>query len=223
MPQLHVLLIERQPSTTLTSWSVRETLETHERYFVGCAPKTGLGRIYGPIVQWDPVSMRGMTRSGRVYGLSGPPGFDQKAEYTWSAWIYRSRVDGWRDATADVIRDTAFADEVVPALIDAWTAMQRISQGTRYLVGYWCGTEEPLVSAPITSFSPATRCVATNDGLVYRLVGLQMMGHTEFEQILERFKGTDESAWIDVGDELSDQIFEYDDAQERKADSAGSL
>jgi hypothetical protein len=204
-------------SVSLSSWSIRETSAPPARHFVGHDLETGTGHISTAIVHWDPRAMRGLTSSGHVYALIGPPGFDRPAEYQWLAWIFHSRIDEWRDVTADEIRDTPFAHEIVPVLVNWWTVMQHVTQGARYLVGYCSGTDEPLVTAEISTFDPATRCVGTDDGLSYRLAGHQMMNSDEFDLILWRFADTDESAWIDVGDDLWDQIFEYDEVHERKA------
>lgn len=219
MPLLPVRPIELQPSLTLESWSIRETLDAHERHFVGRAIETGVARISSAVVRWDPATMRGTTRSGRTYRLSGPPGFADDTEYAWRKWVFHNEIVGWRDITAEALRETAFAGTTAPVLVDAWTVMEHVLLATRYLVGYCCGTDEPLVVGPIRCFEAATRCVTTDDGLVYRLFGVQMLGSSEFELILERFQNTEEASWTDVGDEVSDAILDHDEPLERPADS----
>ncbi len=206
----------------LTAWSIRETLQTRTRHFVGCAPETGIGKVSSAIISWDPSMMQGRTLSGLTYTLIGPPGFDPEAELEWNARVFRTRCeDSWRDVTAEAIQETAFAGTVIPTLICSWAIMESVSQGTRFLVGYRSGTGEPVAAGPVTSFDPKAWCVGTAEG-AYRFAGLEMMGATEFELIIERFEHTNESDWIDVSEKFSDKLFEDENDQQQAPGGCGS-
>lgn len=55
-----------------------------------------------PIVRLDLVRRRALTRSGRVYELSGRPGMNSDALYVWGLWKRTNRVLDGRDVTLEV-------------------------------------------------------------------------------------------------------------------------
>jgi hypothetical protein len=98
--------VEGQPELVLSGWRVFEVLlldsTERTRHFAGYSEADNAGRVSSAIMQFDPATMRGVTSSGRVYGLRGKPGLGSDAEYTWNAW---KRFGGVRDAvdvTAEV-------------------------------------------------------------------------------------------------------------------------
>ena len=95
------------PQIELTSWQVMQ-LPHGDRHFVGWNVTEREGRVSSKIVEFDAVTRRGRTHSGRVYQLCGPAGHDGDGSYTWSRWMQRN-------AAADC---TDVSDEV-QALIDA--------------------------------------------------------------------------------------------------------
>lgn len=93
--------VDTQPSLTLVRWRIFQR-ENGRLHFVGYCPENYEGRVSSAIQQFDPVTRRGVTQSGRVYELSGGSGFDEDAMYIWELW---SRANGWescRDITDDV-------------------------------------------------------------------------------------------------------------------------
>lgn len=72
-----------QPKINLGRWSVQET-ETGERFFVGYNIDDREGRVSTPIKSFDPITSDGITRSGRVYHLVGPPGYDEDGAWVWA-------------------------------------------------------------------------------------------------------------------------------------------
>ena len=60
-------------------------------HFMGYAKSdhayTGEGRVCSPVLEFDKQTMRGRTRSGRVYELVGPPGLNADALYVWNRWL----------------------------------------------------------------------------------------------------------------------------------------
>lgn len=96
--------VDEQPELTLTSWSVRQ-LADGDRHLVGWCVENREGRTTSKIVRFDSQALRGVTSSGRVYQLSGPPGFNTDADYVWSRWlrINRLKQNEWTDVTANIV------------------------------------------------------------------------------------------------------------------------
>lgn len=91
-----------QPSITLVRWAVMET-EGAERHFVGYNVDDREGRASTPIQSFDPVSRCGVTASGRLYRLAGPPGRDPDGEWVWSHWAGCRKLK-WRDVTKEFVK-----------------------------------------------------------------------------------------------------------------------
>ena len=86
--------VGEEPSITLTDWMIIETFEdTPSRHFVGYNFAGREGRVSSPIVTFDPGTMRGVTHTGRVYELKGPPGLNMDAEYVLDRWKAGYKVD----------------------------------------------------------------------------------------------------------------------------------
>jgi hypothetical protein len=101
MPIWQTKPVTEQPSITLEHWRIIET-ERNERHFVGYSPADREGRVSSAIQSFDPVTRRGVTRTGRVYALAGSPGIDSDAQYVLGCWVQINRVTALRDVTADV-------------------------------------------------------------------------------------------------------------------------
>jgi hypothetical protein len=95
--------VDEQPELTLGCWSVRQ-LPNKERHFVGWCQENREGRVSSAIVEFDPQTKRGRTKSGRVYELSGRPGRDGDAEYVWERWLRINSESAWTDVTAEVAK-----------------------------------------------------------------------------------------------------------------------
>jgi hypothetical protein len=86
--------VDQEPSITLRSWKIIETIEDKpSRHFVGYNNAGREGRVSSPIVTFDPGTMRGVTHTGRVYELKGPPGLNMDAEYVLDRWKAGYKVD----------------------------------------------------------------------------------------------------------------------------------
>jgi len=83
--------VTQEPETHLTQWRVLKVKGDIDGadtiHFVGYAGYEG--RVCSPVQTYDPSTMRGVTRSGRVYELVGHPGFNGDAMYTWGMWLDR--------------------------------------------------------------------------------------------------------------------------------------
>ena len=96
-----VAAVSQQPSLTLVRWQVLQ-LPSGRRHFAGWAVQNREGRASTAIVEFDAASMCGVTASGRVYQLDGPPGEDSEGTYVWQAW---SRINDelvWADVSKEV-------------------------------------------------------------------------------------------------------------------------
>jgi hypothetical protein len=93
--------VAERPELVLTDWRVFSVplpgLTECTRHFVGYNVTEREGRVSSAIVQFDAATMRGVTKSGRVYALQGRPGRDGDGEYTWSRW---KRINDVTDAEA---------------------------------------------------------------------------------------------------------------------------
>ena len=78
------------PEIMLQLWQIFEVQfpqkPNRTRHFVGFSVRERAGQVSSAIQQFDPQTMRGVTESGRVYQLQGPPGWDADADHTWRRW-----------------------------------------------------------------------------------------------------------------------------------------
>jgi hypothetical protein len=84
--------VSQTPELCLVRWTVFE-LPDGDRHFVGYNITEHEGRVSSKIMQFDTETMRGVTSSGRVYELQGPPGMDSDALYVWGRWARINSVD----------------------------------------------------------------------------------------------------------------------------------
>lgn len=97
------LPVSIEPDITLVEWRIMET-ERGERHFVGNRMDRGCGRVSSAIVFFDLERRVGMTLSGRVYRLVGPPGQGSDADYGRSVWCVRNQVSSYVDVTDTATR-----------------------------------------------------------------------------------------------------------------------
>lgn len=94
--------VSAQPEISLSRWSVKET-SSGERHFVGYNLGEHEGRASTAVRCFDPETLTGVTESGRVYHLVGPPGNDPDAEWVWSHWADCQHLQ-WRDVTSEFVQ-----------------------------------------------------------------------------------------------------------------------
>lgn len=94
--------VSQQPSVTLTQWRVFE-LPDGSRHFSGWAVESREGRASSAIRAFDPISMRGVTASGRVYQLKGKSGWTADAECVWNTWARINHAATWNDVSKEVV------------------------------------------------------------------------------------------------------------------------
>lgn len=101
--------VQSEPEKWLSSWQIYKTVKARIQpeifgyHFVGYDIRGGHGAVSSKIVKFDPVTMCGVTRSGRVYQLLGMPGVDQDAQYTLNGWIHINQLV-MEDATEEFIQ-----------------------------------------------------------------------------------------------------------------------
>jgi hypothetical protein len=95
--------VTAEPEITLVHWRIMET-EYAERHFAGARLDDGTGRVSSAIVDFDPDGMVGVSLTGRVYKLHGPPGWGAQVDYVWSAWRILNGVSSYADVTDAALR-----------------------------------------------------------------------------------------------------------------------
>jgi len=79
-----VASVSDEPQTSLTQWRIF-LVDGKDMHFVGY---TGYeGRVCSAVQTFDPTTCKGVTESGRIYELVGPPGFNGDAMYVWNRWL----------------------------------------------------------------------------------------------------------------------------------------
>lgn len=100
--------VKTEPEKWLNNWQVYKAIRANIQpelfgyHFVGHDVRGDHGAVSSKIDRFDPVTMCGVTLSGRVYQLIGMPGVDQDAQYTLNGWIRRNEVV-MEDATAEFV------------------------------------------------------------------------------------------------------------------------
>ncbi len=90
--------VEDEPEIILVQWQVFES--PVGRHFTGYSDRGREGRVSSPIMTFDDESMKGITRSGRVYQLAGPSGFNADADYVLGQWLY---MNEWTREDAEYV------------------------------------------------------------------------------------------------------------------------
>lgn len=101
--------VQSEPQKWMDNWQIYKTVkakiqpELFGYHFVGYDIRGGHGAVSSKIDKFNPVTMCGITRSGRVYQLLGMPGVNQDAQYTLGVWIHRNELV-MEDATEEFIQ-----------------------------------------------------------------------------------------------------------------------
>ena len=93
-----------QPLAVMTHWrlfQVRSPQGRRTRHLVGRVD--GEGRVCSALVSIDVMALTAVSRSGRVYRLHQPTGFDPDAQYVWSVWLRATRSTHARDVTRSLL------------------------------------------------------------------------------------------------------------------------
>jgi len=80
----NVAPVADEPMTRLSHWRIF-LVDGKDVHFAGYAGHEG--RVCSAIQSFDPVTGRGVTRSGRIYELVGESGFNGDAMYVWQRWL----------------------------------------------------------------------------------------------------------------------------------------
>lgn len=98
---IHIIApVSVQPLAEMTHWrllQVRSLEGQRTRHLVGRA--SGEGRVCCALVSIDVMAMTALTRSGRVYRLRPPTGFEPDAEYVWRVWLRATGSSHVKDMT----------------------------------------------------------------------------------------------------------------------------
>ena len=99
--------LSERPVIELERWQVMQ-LPNGDRHFIGWNMTEGEGRASSTIVEFDPVTCRGLTAAARVYVLNGRTAPDRDGAHCWRRWM---RISG--------VADCVDVSDEVQALIDA--------------------------------------------------------------------------------------------------------
>lgn len=72
-------------------------------HVVGWCVEDQAGRVTSAIAGFDPVLHTAVTKSGRRYLLTGPPGDNGDADYTWHRWKHVHQVNAVLEVTGKVL------------------------------------------------------------------------------------------------------------------------
>ena len=88
--------VDITPELKLTQWRIFEVesslWEGKSRHFCGYNLTEREGRVSSEIVSFNKENMTGITKSGRVYKLTGDSGFNKDALYVWGIWSARNDI-----------------------------------------------------------------------------------------------------------------------------------
>ena len=102
--------VKQEPETILSQWRVYKVKgnfdgEAETTHFVGYTlGRFGEGRVCSPVLEYDPETRQGITRSGRVYKLHGSSGFNRDAMYVWNRWLGMAGDPEYIDVTEEYDR-----------------------------------------------------------------------------------------------------------------------
>jgi len=80
--------VEDEPRTILSRFQVYKVKNPKtNNWDIHFAGWCGEGRVCSAVQSFDKATRCGITRSGRVYQLSGDPGMNMDAMYVWGNWL----------------------------------------------------------------------------------------------------------------------------------------
>lgn len=114
--------VEIEPEKWLDAWQVFRVIKPNRfedrfgLHFSGRNCREFNGAVSSRIENFDPVTMRGITNSGRVYQLVGLPGFCSDAQYVLDNWCTFNQVKV-ENATEEFIQRYSISLENISKLI----------------------------------------------------------------------------------------------------------
>ena len=84
--------ITEEPREHLQQWRIF-TLANGDRHLCGVRANGSTVRVSSKLVLFDAESKNGMTQSGRIYQLDGPPGDETKLRAAVAIWCHSNRAD----------------------------------------------------------------------------------------------------------------------------------
>lgn len=95
--------VDQVPNIKLASWRIYEvssdSCPDKTRHFVGYNLTEQEGRTSSAIVEFDPVTKRGRTQSGRIYELVGEAGHSGDGIYTFTRWSEINKISQCEEVT----------------------------------------------------------------------------------------------------------------------------
>jgi hypothetical protein len=97
--------VREVPEVSLSQWCILETADG-SKHFVGIDRGDNAGRVSSAICTFDPMELRGATRSGRLYVLVGRNGWAADAQYVWDRWCELNHIESYTDVTDRLLART---------------------------------------------------------------------------------------------------------------------
>lgn len=113
MPIWTVPSVDSQPELTLCPWLIFEFQHESKtlRAAVGYCIEAAEARVSSPIQKFNLAALTAETQTGRIYKLSGPPGANLDALYTWEHLAAIRGIKTFKDASASVYAEHLKATE----------------------------------------------------------------------------------------------------------------
>jgi hypothetical protein len=104
MPLWKTQAVDVEPEIVLVRWRILQT-DQGDRHLVGAREDDFTGRVSTAVLEFDVSRLVAVTQSGRIYQLSGAPGYSGDAQYVWENWCVVNRVTSYEDVTSSVYAD----------------------------------------------------------------------------------------------------------------------
>lgn len=102
MPVWESPSVADEPEVSISHWQILE-ISTGQRFFVGHDVRYNVGRVSTPVCNFDPVSLRGETQSGRRYQMFGAPCHDLDGQWLWGLCCRARGYDSFKDVAASLL------------------------------------------------------------------------------------------------------------------------
>ncbi len=148
--------VDVEPQKLVSQWSVHRATPKNgqasvrfDLHFVGRDLRDWSGCVSSKIVSFDPKTMRGTTRSGRVYQLVGMPGHCSDGDYVLGNWAHCNDVDV-EDVTEEFMKTNGLTREGIQRIEGVERLALRVF-GTGKQARRWLDTFNAALGAPPAS------------------------------------------------------------------------
>lgn len=148
--------VDVEPQKRVSTWSIHRATPKDgqpsvrfDLHFVGRDLRDWSGCVSSKIVLFDPKTMRGTTRSGRVYELVGMPEHCSDGDYVLGNWAHRNDVEV-EDVTEEFMKTYGLTREGIQRIEEIERLALRVF-GTGKQARRWLDTFNLALGAPPAS------------------------------------------------------------------------